>query len=187
MEEDSKSYRREQVLKLAGVETLPAEPPPWMLRWQEQFRRDEAARREKQAATRARNTVNQRASRERKRIEREAEIAATLRALEMPPAESLDQRTIDREMRAFRDWLLIDGARQRQFKAQRRSYFVSRLVLLQARRELGGIDPEPSEFAARLTIALREPFDRHQGRQRLKQLLSLEAQGGPWWSVTEAA
>ena len=135
------------------------------------------------ARTKARNTLNKRASRVRQRTAaelEEAEMLAILGDLDMPPPPCLEPHIEEAAAEALERWLAIDGPRQRQHRRRAPEYLASYFSLLQMRLELGGIDPEPAEFAERLTQETGETFDRKTGRNRLNLLLRLEGEGGPW-------
>lgn len=138
----------------------------------------------RQAATRARNTPNQRNRRAKLRAAEKAEQMAIL--AELGPrrtAVRVQMRSEEfvAEVKApWQAWIALDGPRQRQYRLRDpRLYPAARKVLVEMRRELW-MDPEPAAFALRLSEIPRISVDRHAAKNLLRQLHSLEGKGGPW-------
>ncbi|WP_144766673.1 hypothetical protein [Methylobacterium dankookense] len=138
----------------------------------------------KRAASKVRRKVKRRVDqknyRDRERNKKEAERAELqiiLADLDMP---CISAELEAAEVEAFKRWLETEGSRQRQYRARAADYLVSRLFLVKMRTELDGADPRPTEFARRMTRESTETWDRRKARDRLKLLLGLEDEGGPW-------
>lgn len=129
--------------------------------------------------TRARNTPNQRRCRARRRAAVQAEIATLVTGITMPVPHRLTDEQRRLEAQAFKTWLKIDGARQRQHRRHRHRLLAARIIVLEMREELW-LEPEPREFASRLSRALKQPIDRHTARNVLTALRKLEGADGPW-------
>jgi hypothetical protein len=129
--------------------------------------------------TRARNTLNQQRCRAKKRAALQAEIASLVTGLTMSAPYRLTDEQRRLEVHAFKTWLKIDGLRQRQHRRHRHRLLAARIIVLEMREELW-LEPEPREFASRLSRALKQPIDRHTARNVLTALRKLEGADGPW-------
>jgi len=129
--------------------------------------------------TRARNTLNQRRCRAKKRAAVQAEIAALAIGVTVSAPYRLTAEQQRLEALALATWLKIDGARQRQHRRHRHRLLAARIIVLGMREELW-LEPEPREFASTLSAALKQPIDRHTARNVLTALHKLEGADGPW-------
>jgi hypothetical protein len=120
---------------------------------------------------RARWARNKRASR--------AKVADPKKRAPVIALVTITQEGFDHRLATLRRWLALPGPRQRHLRGRERD-ILQAWVLYHDQVIIHARGPTLAEFARAFQVRFKQPMTRQMARKRVKLLMALEAEGGPW-------